>query len=195
MPLAIIRYPHPILRYKTKPINKINQNIRDIVEEMFELMYTADGVGLAASQVGLPYRLCVLNISGKRGNTEDEFVLINPVIKRRKGRIEDTEGCLSFPDIHVPVIRSTEIEIESIALSGVSQNLKWKAFPARAAQHEIDHLNGVTMIDRLNETELLTISDELDAMETEFNSNRRLGFIPTDEEIMKQLEKLETEQR
>ncbi|MDR0327668.1 MAG: peptide deformylase, partial [Planctomycetaceae bacterium] len=113
--MKILKYPHPLLKYKCKPLQKINQELRNIVEEMFEMMYASEGVGLAASQVGLPFRLFVMNPTGKKEEKGDEYVFINPVILKKNGNVVDSEGCLSFPDIHADVLRSEMIEVESIS--------------------------------------------------------------------------------
>jgi peptide deformylase len=124
--VKVLKYPHPLLKYKCKPLQKINQELRDIVGEMFEIMYASDGVGLAASQVGLPFRLFVMNPTGKKEETEEEYVFINPVILKKTGNVSDNEGCLSFPDIHADVVRAETVEVESISLSGEEQRFKWK---------------------------------------------------------------------
>ena len=150
--MKVLKYPHPILKYKCKPLQKINQDLRDIVAAMFEIMYAAEGVGLAANQVGLPFRLFVMNSTGKKEEKDNEYVFINPIILKKNGTVTDNEGCLSFPDIHADVIRSETIEVESISLSGEEQHFKWKDRLARIVQHEIDHLNGVSFVDRLTAT-------------------------------------------
>lgn len=191
--MEIVKYPHPTLHYKSKPIKRIDRGLRDIVAEMLALMYETDGIGLAANQVDLPYQLCVINSSGDPNKPEDECVLINPVIRKRKSSAEDSEGCLSFPEIYVPVVRSMEIEVEAINLAGDVCRYQWNGLMARAVQHEMDHLAGVRFIDRLSPTERDSIRNELEALELEFESNRRMGFIPSDEEILARLHLLEKE--
>jgi peptide deformylase len=139
-------------------------------------MYSASGAGLAANQVGLPFRLFVMNVSGDKEIKDDEYVFINPVILKKNGNALDDEGCLSFPDIHADVVRSEVIEVESIALSGDVLYFKWKDRPARIVQHELDHLNGVGFIDHLSATVKREIRSELDDMLAVFEGNQRLGF-------------------
>ena len=189
--MQIVKYPHPILRHKCKPVKRIDQELRDIIAEMFEVMYNGDGVGLAAGQVNLPYRIFVLNTSGKSEQTDDEFVFINPVIMKKKGSNESDEGCLSFPEIYAPVIRPDEIVIQGIGLDGQVQEFHWKGFAAKAAQHEMDHINGMTFIDRLSPANLLTVRERLDELEIQFETDRRLKLIPDDTEIAAVIEEME----
>lgn len=142
-------------------------------------MYATDGVGLAANQVGLPFRLFVMNPTGQKEDKENEYVFINPVILKKNGKVSDSEGCLSFPDIQADVIRSESIEVESISLFGEEQFFRWKDRPARIVQHEIDHLNGISFADRLTATAKLGINTELDELTTIFEGDQRLGFDPS----------------
>lgn len=191
--MEIIKYPHPTLRYKSKPIIKIDKGLKKIVEEMFELMYKADGVGLAANQVDLPYQLFVMNTSADPSKTEDEYVLINPVIQKRRFRAEEHEGCLSFPEISAPVTRPAKIAFEAISLQGEVQKFEFDGLLARAVQHEMDHLNGVCFIDRVTPGNLIPIKQALADLEMIFESDRKLGFIPPDKEIYERLTALEKE--
>ncbi|MDR1382272.1 MAG: peptide deformylase [Planctomycetaceae bacterium] len=189
--MQVITYPHPILRYQCKPVQKIDQELRDIIDQMFEEMYKGDGVGLAANQVHLPYRLFVLNTSGDQTKTENEYVFINPVIIKKRGSAESEEGCLSFPEIHAPVIRPTDIVIQGVGADGQVQEFHWNGFAAKAVQHETDHLNGITFIDRLSSLHLLNIRESLLELELEFDTNRRLKLLPSDEEIAAQIKEME----
>jgi peptide deformylase len=189
--MEILHYPHPVLKYKCKPIQKIDQGLREIIKEMFQTMYETQGVGLAANQVGLPYRLFVMNATGEREKKEEEYVFINPVILKKNGKTKDEEGCLSFPEIHADVIRPEMIEIESIALNGNVQHFEWDGRPARIVQHETDHLNGIGFIDRLSQTAVIAIKEELEELKTIFTSNQQRGLIPQDTEIIHELKKLE----
>ena len=150
---------------------------------MFELMYASDGVGLAANQVGLPFRLFVMNPTGKKEEKEEEYVFINPVILKKNGNASDSEGCLSFPDMHANVVRSESIEVEAVSLSGEVQQFKWKNRLARIVQHEIDHLNGFCFVDRLTSTATIEIKPELDELSTIFEGDQRLGFAPVTADI------------
>lgn len=189
--MDVMIYPQPVLRYKSKPVRRINKELRQIAAAMFELMYQHDGVGLAANQVGLPLQLFVVNLSGDVSKTSDEFVLVNPVIQRRKGNDEDEEGCLSFPDIRAKVVRSATIEIEGISLAGETQQFAWGGMLARAAQHEIDHLGGTVFIDRLTPTAFADVRDDLEYLESVFRRNQESGNIAPDAEIQRALESLE----
>jgi peptide deformylase len=189
--VKVLKYPHPILQYKCKPIQKINQELRDIAAEMFETMYAAAGVGLAANQVGLPFQLFVMNATGNKEEKEEEYVCINPVILKKNGNVSDNEGCLSLPDIHADVIRSETIEIESISLSGEEQLFKWKDRLARIVQHEMDHLNGICFADRLTVMAKMEIKSELDDLLAVFEGDQRLGFdsIETAMQILEEYER------
>ena len=179
-PVKVLKYPHPILQYKCKPLQKINQELRDIVAEMFEIMYASSGVGLAANQVGLPFQLFVMNVTGNKEEKGEEYVFVNPVILKKNGNVVDNEGCLSFPDIHADVIRSETIEFESISLSGEEQHFKWKDRPARIVQHEMDHLNGTSFVDRLSATAKIEVRSELEDLQAVFEGDQRLGFDVTE---------------
>src|SRR5262249_60464488 len=116
--MQIVRYPHPALRYKSVPITQITEELRAAVREMFDLMYAAEGIGLAANQVGLPYRIFVLNLTGKREEKDQEHVFINPEIVERKGSQEAEEGCLSFPKLYGEVGRASEIVVQAFDARG-----------------------------------------------------------------------------
>ncbi len=189
--MKVHHYPHPILRHQCKPIQRINHVLRDLVAEMFQIMYENDGVGLAANQVGLPYQLLVLNPEGNPEKKEGELVLINPVILKRSGKVVDNEGCLSFPSIRADVVRAESITFEAVTLDGDVQRFEWKGLPARIVQHETDHLNGLSFIDRLSAGALLEIKSELADMHTVFEGDQRLGFIASNETIAREIHELE----
>ena len=99
--LRIVKYPHPALRHKSKPLRRVDGELKNVVREMFDLMYQHKGIGLAANQVNLPYRLFIINTEGDPAKGQ-EYVFINPVISKRSGTAEAEEGCLSFPEILRP---------------------------------------------------------------------------------------------
>ncbi|MGL4595047.1 MAG: peptide deformylase [Thermoguttaceae bacterium] len=184
--MNIIKYPHPVLKQQCKPVVRINQELRELVRQMFELMYESDGVGLAANQVGLPLQLFVMNSTGNKEKPDEEHVFINPVILKRKGKAEDSEGCLSYPGINASVVRSKTIDVEAITLTGDVVRFKWSDHPARVVQHEMDHLNGIGFVDRISATFLKELEESLDELETVFEGDRRLGFIASDADIDKE---------
>ena len=98
--LQIVQYPHSTLRHESKPIRRVNKELKKLVDEMFDLMYEASGVGLAANQVNLPLQLFIMNPAGERGDGE-EHVFINPVVSKPKGSEEKQEGCLSLPELYM----------------------------------------------------------------------------------------------
>ena len=191
MSLQIIHYPHPTLRHPSKPLKKVDAELRVLVTEMFELMYEHEGVGLAANQVGLPYRLFVANLQSDRDSEEMEQVFINPVIRSGKGLAEAEEGCLSIPGVHANVVRKEMVQIQAYDLVGNELNLNLDELPARIVQHEIDHLDGVLFIDRLAPAQLAEVRDQLADFEIEFHSKSETGEIPPEAQIAAQLQELE----
>ena len=141
--MQIVQYGHPVLRWKSKPIQSINEQLRSTVREMFELMYSAKGIGLAANQVGLPYRFFVVNVTADPAEKDEEFVFLNPRISRRKGATAGEEGCLSLPGLYANVERAEEIVVEAYDLDGEIFEMELDELPARVVQHECDHLDGV----------------------------------------------------
>ena len=116
--LQIVNYPHPVLRYVSRPVTEIDDGLRETVRSMFELMYAAKGIGLAANQVALPFRFFVLNLTADPAQPDKEQVFINPVITKRHLSVEDEEGCLSLPDIHVDVRRARKIRVSGVRPGG-----------------------------------------------------------------------------
>lgn len=183
MSLEVIQYPHPTLRRVSRPIKRVDAELRKIVAEMFNLMYAHEGVGLAANQVNLPIRLFVANEAGDPASRDTEFVFINPVLRKGKGTAEDSEGCLSIPDLRAPVTRNATIEVEAYDLDGNLIRAEAKDLMARILQHETDHLDGKLFIDRLSPTEFAAVKDKLYEFELAFQSRRETGELPTDEAI------------
>ena len=105
--LEIVKYPHPALRYASRPIEQIDDALRSTVREMFELMYDAQGIGLAANQVALPFRFFILNLTADPEQKDQEQVFINPEIVKRHSSTEDEEGCLSLPGLYAKVRRAS----------------------------------------------------------------------------------------
>ena len=189
--MDILPYPHPALRWKSKPIQEINDDLRRIVAEMFELMYAAKGIGLAANQVGLPFRLFVLNLSADPELKDEEIVFINPDILKRKGTTEGEEGCLSFPGMYGQVKRAAKIEIEAFDLDGECFEYSLDELAARAVQHESDHLDGVLFIDRVTETARRELDPIVGDFETQFRRWQSEGRFASDEILKRELLKLE----
>lgn len=192
MSLQIIQYPHPTLRHPSKPLKKVDAELRKIIDEMWELMYEHEGVGLAANQVDLPYRLFIVNPTGERDSKETERVLINPVLSNARGQEEDEEGCLSIPGVHGPVVRNTTIKVQAYDLSGGEIEAEAEGLLARILQHETDHLDGRLFIDRLSPTQLAAVEEQLEEFELVFRSQRETGEMPTDAEVAARLKKLES---
>jgi peptide deformylase len=189
--LQVIHYPHPTLRHLSKPLKRVDRELRDMVAEMFELMYKHEGVGLAANQVDLPYRLFVANPTGDANMRDQEFAFINPVILTGKGQVEGEEGCLSIPGLVGQVTRKEKVQIEAYNLSGEMFTGELEGLFARIVQHEVDHLDGVLFIDRMSPAQLADLRDELEEFEIDFQSKRDVGEMPIDEQIAARIAELE----
>ncbi len=188
--LKIIQYPHPTLRHISKPLKKVDSELRDIIARMFELMYEAKGVGLAANQVDLPYRLFIANLQSDPAKGE-ELVFINPVLSRHRGSAEAEEGCLSLPGLYADVKRSEHVIIDAYNLAGEPVHIDAEGFLARVMQHETDHLNGKLFVDRLGTAAQLELRDTLNEFEIQFASQQEHGEMPDEVAIKRRLEELE----
>jgi peptide deformylase len=191
LPLQIIQYPHPTLRHRSKPLRRVDAELRNLSDEMFELMYEQEGVGLAANQVDLPYRLFIANPEGNPDAKDSEGVFINPVLSGGRGLAEDEEGCLSIPGLRAPVTRNTSIKIQAYDLDGNEISGEVTDFMARIIQHETDHLDGTLFIDRLGPAQALDLRDQLEEFEFAFQSKLETGELPNADDMAKRLRELE----
>jgi len=148
--LPIRTVPEPVLRQKSKRVKNIDGSVRKLAADMIETMHAASGVGLAAPQVGVPWRVIVIGMPG-----EEDFVLINPEVVRRSGERLVTEGCLSVPGYFGEIKRAQRVTVKGKDLSGKETRIKAEELLAQALEHEIDHLNGVLYIDHLESTDKL----------------------------------------
>lgn len=161
--LTIVHYPVPVLRQKARPVPAVNDEVRQVARRMLELMHHAPGIGLAAPQVGLSWRLFVACPTGK---PEDDRVFINPRLSAPSDELEEMEeGCLSLPEINAVVTRPASITIEATDLDGNPFTLTEEGLPARVWQHEYDHLEGVLIIDKQNDADRMTNEPQVRALE------------------------------
>ena len=145
---TILHYPDPRLREKAQPVVQVTAAIKALVEDMAETMYAAPGVGLAATQIGEPHRIFVIDTAA-----EDEpsnlQVFINPEIVTKDGELVWEEGCLSFPGVTEEIDRAATVRVRALDAAGTAFELEADGLLAVAIQHELDHLDGVLMIDRM----------------------------------------------
>jgi peptide deformylase len=149
MVYPIVKFPDPILQRPTEPVTAFDDDLRRLVDDMFESMYVAHGIGLAAPQIGIPKRLTVIDLSFQK-NPEDKIALINPEVVTKEGKIYEEEGCLSLPDIREKVARAAKVKIRAQDLEGNWIERDADDLLARAFQHEIDHLDGILFIFRIS---------------------------------------------
>jgi peptide deformylase len=183
--VQIIQYPHPTLRRVAKPLRRFDADLRRIVAGMFEKMYEAKGVGLAASQVDIPLRFFVLNLEADPARGDQERVFINPVISKPKGQKLAEEGCLSLPGLYGDVTRSERITVHAYDLAGNEVRESVDGLLARVIQHETDHLDGVLFIDRLAPSAQLAAKEAISDFEAIFDGRAERGEAPTDDDIAK----------
>jgi peptide deformylase len=146
--LAILAYPDPRLRKMAKPVDSVNDAVRQLIRDLLETMYAAKGIGLAATQVDVHRRVLVLDVSEERNQP---LVFINPQILSAEGRGPAEEGCLSVPDIYDKVQRATHIRVRAQGLDGESFEMEADGLLAVCIQHEMDHLDGKLFVDYLSE--------------------------------------------
>lgn len=188
MTLSILQYGDPILRDKGKPIEKIDDHIRELAANMIETMHAANGVGLAAQQVGEALQLTVLDVSqvedrpstlklnGKDADpkTAMPLILINPEIELGGETEIGTEGCLSFPEITGQIERPKLTLARAQSLDGEKIEIEASGLLARAIQHEVDHLNGILFIDRMNSAAKAALSSRLKRLQKQTKRGKRI---------------------
>ena len=147
---SVVKFGSKVLREKARPVGEISDDLRQLVADMLNCMHAADGIGLAAEQIGRDESLCILELPAKlRGDVNMPLVMIDPVIIDGQGETYEQEGCLSFPDIYVKVKRMAEVTAEYTDLDGKRQTITAEGLLSRAIQHELDHLNGVLLVDHM----------------------------------------------
>ncbi|MAD91767.1 MAG: peptide deformylase [Gammaproteobacteria bacterium] len=157
--LNILTFPDPRLRIKAKPIESVDDNVRALIDDMFETMYEAPGIGLAATQVDVHKRLLVTDVSSDK---DEPLVLINPEIREKDGLTVTGEGCLSIPGFYEEIERAESIKVCFLDRYGVQAELDADGLLAVCIQHEIDHLNGKLFVDYLSEIKRLRIRKKLE---------------------------------
>jgi len=147
MILNILKYPDKRLRTIAKPVVSVDETIKQQVKDMFETMYEAPGIGLAATQVSFHKRIIVIDISDQ---CNEPICLINPEVIEKSGEIQWEEGCLSVPDYYENVIRANDIKVQALNQHGKTFELEASEMLSVCIQHEIDHLNGILFVDHLS---------------------------------------------
>ncbi len=145
--LTILLYPNPFLLTKAKPVSRVDANIRKHADDMLETMYAEKGVGLAATQVGIPLRILVMDTSEEYNTPK---ILINPEIIRREGTRTVSEACLSFPGITIEVQRAEKIRVRTLTLENEIIEFEAEGLESQCLQHELDHIDGIVFTDHLS---------------------------------------------
>jgi peptide deformylase len=181
MVLEIVKYGHPALRQKGAQVKKVDSKIRELAEDMLETMEDANGVGLAAQQIGVPIQLAVIDVtgvedrpssmivSGREVNVEQHMplILLNPVLELGGDREDGIEGCLSFPELTANISRSRHVKVKAQDIDGGAIEFEATGLLARALQHEVDHLQGVLFIDRMSSATRTALASKLKRMQKE----------------------------
>jgi peptide deformylase len=149
MILKVVKYPEPVLSTPGEPVTEFNDELKKLVEDMFETMYASQGIGLAAPQVAVSKRVTVIDLSQGK-DPEQKLVLVNPEVIFREGKQYEEEGCLSFPEIREKVQRASKVKVRAQDLSGKWFEMGGEELLSRAFQHEIDHLDGMLFIFRMS---------------------------------------------
>ncbi|UCG30650.1 MAG: peptide deformylase [candidate division WOR-3 bacterium] len=171
--MSVLKYPAPGLRKKSVPVEKIGEDVFKLVESMVETMIVEDGIGLAANQVGSEYQIFVMNTT--RGDEAPQpLVFINPVVLQQEGEIIDEEGCLSFPDLYLKIPRPESVQVHAKSLYNEDFVLELTGLLARAVMHEMDHLNGVLIIDHASAVEKEKIEKYLEESKKGMEVNRSI---------------------
>ena len=168
--LEIINYPDPRLREACLPVEAFDERLGRLIERLFELMARERGVGLAAPQIGVPLRLFACNPTGE---PEDRRYYVNPEPVDLEGAVEGDEGCLSIPELTVPIRRAQRCTLRAFDMAGQPVEVRGEDLEARIWQHETDHLNGVLIIDKMSPASKIASRRILKKLEEDFRTERR----------------------
>lgn len=193
--MRIVEYPHPALRHPAVPVTHIDKRLHLHIGRMVELLHEAEGLGLAAPQVALPYQLLIMNLGEYAPGEDPDQVFLNPRIVERKGSMAGQEGCLSFPGLFAKVIRAREVVIEAFNLKGEKVTIKARDMASRCWQHEIDHLQGKLFIERFSTVANIACHRDLVRFERKLRKAQEAGEIASDADIEKLLHSLEQEMK
>lgn len=189
MILEVVKYGHPALRQKGLRIEKVDADVKRLIGDMFETMYAAKGVGLAAQQVAQALQLTVIDVrpatdrpstievDGKPADVLDymPLVLINPELKPIGESLDGPEGCLSFPELYADITRPEFVEVTALNEKGKPIKFKAGGLLSRAVQHEVDHLNGILFIDRMDKKTKAQMQLELDDLQADTKARLQLA--------------------
>ncbi len=148
--LEIKKYPEKVLKQKAAAVDRIDGELQRLIDDMIQTMYAAPGIGLAAPQVGVSRRLIVIDVNGREEEEIPLIVLINPEIKAADGEMASEEGCLSLPGYIADVKRAERVLVSGLDRKGKQVEIEGRGLLSRVLQHEIDHLNGMLLIDRIS---------------------------------------------
>jgi len=157
--LNILEYPDPRLRTKAKPVSRVDDDVRRLIDDMLETMYDAPGIGLAASQVDVHQRIIVVDVSENR---DDPHAFINPELALLGGKVETEEGCLSVPGFYEPVTRAEQIRVNALDREGKPLEMDAQGLLAVCIQHECDHLEGKLFVDYVSNLKRSRIRKKLE---------------------------------
>ena len=190
MVFEIVKYGDPVLQTKGKPVGEVSDAIRQLSADMIETMYAANGIGLAAQQIGLALQICVVDVApvqqdrpsrmwidGAEQKLEEwmPLTLVNPQLDFGPAKDTASEGCLSFPDLHGDVLRPSRIKVRAQVADGRHVEFEADGMLARAIQHEVDHLNGVLFTSRMNSATKASLSGRLKRLHREGAANPTKG--------------------
>ena len=184
MILEIVKYGNPVLREKGKVVQEVDEKVQKLAADMLETMRSANGVGLAAQQVGVPIQMAIVDVAGiedrpsamfindKEVNVEEymPLVLLNPQLKLSKDKESASEGCLSFPELSAEIVRASGVRCNARLLKGGEIEFDASGLLARALQHEVDHLHGILFIDRMSSASKASLAGKLKRLQKEVRS-------------------------
>ncbi len=162
--LKIVKHPHPVLHRRAEAVPRVTESVRALIDDMLETMYAAQGVGLAAPQVGVSQRVIVVDVG------EGPIILVNPEIVYAEGEQVGLEGCLSVPGLVGEVRRAEKVVVRGLNRKGEEVDVTGRGLLARALQHEVDHLNGILYLERVEDASTIRKVNELEAEGEEVES-------------------------
>ena len=172
MKLSLVYYPDPILRKPSAPVKEVTKELREAIPQMFEIMYKNRGIGLAGPQAGVAQRIVVANIVGDPRKPEEEKVFINPEILDRGGVMVEEEGCLSLPGLSAKIRRNAWVLVRFKDDKGREQEVRAEGLWAKLFQHEVDHIDGLLMVDKMSAADLKQWKPLLQELEDDHAAKR-----------------------